>query len=255
MTELRVDPFQAVAALPGVAAAATHARDAIDVLLRHPAMRNRSGQVAARSVVLGAEASVRLAELEAAGQDRPRQPVGEPSRPRATRAADDGYLQGALRATAAAPELAAIWRTTPRQALARLHVLAGRDVSDEPQTLGRPRPDADAARLAQLLRLATTSRAPGVVVATLVHAELVTLGPFASVNGVVARAAERLVLVASGVDPAAVSVPEAGHAASDEYRSLLAAYGDRPDGVAAWVLHCADAYAYGAERSLAELAG
>lgn len=242
MANLRAetDPFQAVTSLPGVAAASAHARDGIDVLLRHPAMRHRSGQVAARSVVLGAEASVRL--------DRP--VPGD---------ADDPYLQGALRATAAVPGLAAVWRATPRQALARLHVVAGRDIAEHDgstERLGQPRPETDAARLTQLLRLATTSRAPGVVVAALVHAELCALEPFESANGLVARAAERLVLVASGVDPTAVSVPETGHAdVADKYPALLGAYGTGADGVTAWVLHCADAYARGAERSLAELAG
>ena len=83
------------------------------------------------------------------------------------------------------------------------------------------------------------------------HADLVTSAPFASHNGVVARAAERLVLVAKGVDEKSLTVPEAGHLAlRPEYESNLRAYreGGR-NGVHAWLLYAAEAYAAGAEAS------
>jgi len=62
-----------------------------------------------------------------------------------------------------------------------------------------------------------------------------------------------VVLVALGVDTKAVSVPEAGHLAlARAYEPLARAYADgRPDGVGAWIRHCADAYARGAEAGLA----
>src|SRR3546814_13303006 len=53
--------------------------------------------------------------------------------------------------------------------------------------------------------------APAMLVAAIVHADLITAAPFASHNGIVARAAERLVLVARGVDEKSLLVPEAGH--------------------------------------------
>jgi hypothetical protein len=59
------------------------------------------------------------------------------------------------------------------------------------------------------------------------------------------------VLVERGVDPASVTVPEAGHAAvADDYRSALKAYaaGDSA-GVALWLLYAADAFTRGAEAS------
>jgi hypothetical protein len=61
------------------------------------------------------------------------------------------------------------------------------------------------------------------------------------------------VLVARGVDTRAVSVPEAGHAEfARSYAPLLAAYAEgTPDGVGAWVLHCCEAYARGAEEGIA----
>jgi hypothetical protein len=227
------DPFAGVAALSGVGSAAAHARDAIDALLRHPAMRRQAGSVAAESAVRGARASAALA---GAGAD-----TGDP------------VLQGALRATAEVPALAAVWSRAPGQALARLHVLAGRDLADQ-DALGRPRPDIDHARLDQLLRLAVADTdAPGVVVAALVHGELLALRPFGIADDVTARAAERVVLVAQGVDTKAVSVPEVGHRslrrASEQ---LLTAYRTgAPDGVAAWVRHCCAAYARGAEEGIA----
>ena len=49
-----------------------------------------------------------------------------------------------------------------------------------------------------------------------------TVAPFASHNGIVARAAERLVMVARGVDPTSLTVPEAGHLAlRAQYESNL----------------------------------
>jgi hypothetical protein len=84
-----------------------------------------------------------------------------------------------------------------------------------------------------------------------VHAEIATCGAFPSHAGVVARAAERLVLVERGIDPASVTVPEAGHAAvPDGYRSALGAYarGDAA-GVSQWLMYASQAFARGAEAS------
>jgi hypothetical protein len=89
------------------------------------------------------------------------------------------------------------------------------------------------------------------VVAALVHAEIVAAGAFVSHNGVVARAAERLVLVSKGVDPASVLVPEAGHAAEiDGYRAALTAYekGDST-GIHQWLMYATQAFSRGAEAS------
>ncbi|PSL05407.1 hypothetical protein CLV30_104277 [Haloactinopolyspora alba] len=229
------DPLAGVAALDGVGVAAAHARDAVDALLRHPAMRRDAAAVAAESALRGARASTWLA-----GGDRDD--------------TADATLQGALRTVAEVPAMAEVWERSPRQALARLHMLAARDLVSDPDELGRPRPDADNARLDQLMTVATASTdAPAVVVAAIVHGELLALRPFGTADGVVARTAERVVLVARGADTKAVSVPEAGHVAlSRAYLPLLDAYGSgAADGVGAWVRHCAEAYARGAEEGLA----
>jgi hypothetical protein len=229
------DPFARVAALDGVGTAAAHARDAIDALLGHPAMRNQAAKLASESAVRGAQAS---ATLEG----------GEPE------SVEDPYLQGALRAIGEVPELASLWDRAPRQVLARLHMLAARDVVEGPDVLGRPRPGAGHSRLEQILRLATSATAaPGVVVAAVVHGELRSIRPFEAADGIVARAVERVILVARGVDTKAVTIPEAGHLAlSRAYDPLLDAFAaGTPEGVGAWVRHCADAYARGAEAALA----
>jgi hypothetical protein len=94
---------------------------------------------------------------------------------------------------------------------------------------------------------------PGMVLAAVVHGELVTLAPFGTADGVVARAAARLTLVTRGVDPKAVSVPEVGHGErSDDYRAALAGYATgTSDGVAEWLRHCAAAVELGAQEGLA----
>ena len=100
-------------------------------------------------------------------------------------------------------------------------------------------------------RLSEPTDAPALVVAAVVHAELATAAPFVSHNGLVARAAERLVLVARGVDAKSLTVPEAGHLALQrEYESNLRGYREGgAAGVHAWLLYAAEAYAAGAEAS------
>jgi hypothetical protein len=92
---------------------------------------------------------------------------------------------------------------------------------------------------------------PALIVGALVHAEILTVAPFSSHNGVVARAAERLVMVARGVDPASVVVPEAGHLAlRREYESNLRAYRDGGQaGLQAWLLYAAEAVTAAVEVS------
>jgi Fic family protein len=154
--------------------------------------------------------------------------------------------------------------------LARLHVLAAADVVDADE-LGRPRlagqnatdvlklgpppaPAEVAARLESLSGLLTApTKAPALVVAALVHGELLALRPFGWGDGIVARAAQRLTLVERGLDPKSLTAPEVGHAElADEYVLALRGYlAGSSEGVAAWVCHCADAVTVAARDSLA----
>jgi len=230
------DPLSSLAGREGVASAVASARDAVDALLRDRGLRRVDAADTVESLLRGAAASAVL-EGSASSIDDLRAGVA------------DRVAQGAVRVSAELLGLLPTWRHSPVQALARLHALAAD--ADEP-TRGRPVSTAGAARLRDLAHLVQQpTSAPAMVLAAVVHAEVITAQAFPSRNGVVARAAERLVLVASGVDPASVTVPEAGHARSPQaYVQALAGYGSGGSaGVVAWVLHAADAYAYGVEQT------
>jgi len=89
------------------------------------------------------------------------------------------------------------------------------------------------------------------VVGAVAHAEIAVVAPFADASGLIARAAEHLVLIAAGVDPYGVIVVEAGHAESGAtYAAALDAYADGSvAGVKRWLLRCATAVSRGAELS------
>lgn len=240
------DPLAAVLALPGVAEAADAAGAAVAEVHRHRA--NRRG-----SAVSATEASIRAARASAAldggapelpGQDSDGQ-VGDP------------VLAGALRVAAAldGPALASalvVWRRAPLQVLARLHLLAASELADA-AALGRPRPQGGVAhRLDLLAQLVTgASAVPAAVLAAVVHGELLTLAPFGSADGVVARAASRLVAVSTGLDPKNLTVPEVSWMRRpQEYRSAAAGFaGGNPDGIAAWVVGCCAALQAGAREA------
>jgi Fic family protein len=257
------DPFAHVAQLTGVADAVAEARKAVDRLLGHKVLRRRSAEVSAESALRGARAS---AALE--GTDVPLDAL----RTGSTGSFDglDPVVQGSLRVSAEIGALAGTWRQAPRQVLARLHVLAAADVVDADE-LGRPRSESQhttdvlklgppptptevAARLESLSALLIQpTKAPALVVAALVHGELLALRPFGWGDGIVARAAQRLTLVERGLDPKSLTAPEVGHAElSDEYVLALRGYvAGSPEGVAAWISHCADAVTVAARDSLA----
>jgi hypothetical protein len=232
------DPLARLAALEGVASAMAAARDGIDVLLRDRGLRQSPPELTAESLLLGAHAS---AVLEGSGSDLETMRAG----------AGDDVAQAALRVSAELLAQVPVVDRSPLQAFARLHTLAGKGVLDD-AALGRPRDAASSSRLTDLARLLVSpTEAPALVVAAVVHAELATVAPFESHNGIVARAAERLLLVARGVDAKSLVVPEAGHLRlRQEYESNLRGYRDGgPAGVHAWLLYAAEGYAAGAEAS------
>ncbi len=160
-------------------------------------------------------------------------------------------MQGALRAQSAIGSLTDTWTRAPRQALARLHALAAADILPA-DDLGRPRAGT-APRLDTLAAVLASTCAPAVVVAAIVHAELLGLNAFEPTSGVVARAAVRLTLVERGLDPKSLVVVEAGHRElGPAYPAALAAFGTgTPDGIARWLVHCADAIVAGAREATA----
>ena len=152
-----------------------------------------------------------------------------------------------MRAQSAIGPLADTWTRAPRQALARLHTVAAADLL-EADALGRP--VGDTRRLDTLVDVLGVTSAPAVVVAAVVHGELLALDMFAPVSGIVARVAERLTLVERGLDPKSLVVLEVGHRElRDGYYAALRAYADGD--VARWLRHCADAVVVGAREATA----
>ncbi|MCW2791279.1 MAG: Oxidoreductase [Nocardioides sp.] len=235
---MSTDPLAWLTSLEGVPSAYASARDGIDVMLRDRGLRRTSPETTAESLLRGAHASAvlegstsTLAEVREGGGDE--------------------TAQAALRVSTELLSLAPALGRSPLQAFARLHALAGAGTVPDDR-LGRPRDEAASDRLRALAELLTApTAAPALLVAALVHADLVTAAPFGSHNGLVARAAERLVLVARGVDEKSLVVPEAGHLAlRAAYESNLRGYRDGgSSGVHAWLLYGAEAFAAGAEAS------
>lgn len=175
----------------------------------------------------------------------------------------DPILAGALRVGQALDgdalrNLVGVWQRAPLQALARLHLLAVADLVEE-ERLGRPRADAGIAeRLDLLAQTVLTSSAPAPVVAAVAHGELLTLRPFGTADGIVARAASRLVCVSSGLDPHSLGVPEVFLLRRRQaYLDAAAGFGGgTADGVGGWVILCCGALEDGAReaRSIADAA-
>ena len=259
------DPLAPLGTLPGVQDAVDSVRTAVDRIYGHRVMRRRSSEVSAEAALRGARGSAALEGADWALEEMRRRtdfgPEGEPR-----------TVGAALRATAEAGQLLDVWRQSPLRVLARLHlVVAGGAASDE--TVGRPRlagepvtgpghgleppPEASevAVRLDGLAQLVVEgSQAPALVLASVVHGELATLRPFGSYNGLVARAAERIVLVGSGLDPKSICPAEAGHAelGRETYEQALAGYASgTPEGMAAWIGHCRSAVELGVRESTA----
>lgn len=233
------DPLAVIAALPGVPEAVEEARQAVDGLYRHRVLRRASPAVSAESSLRGARAS---AAIE--GVDVPLDELRQGS-------VEDPVVQGALRASAELGRLGATWRKAPRQVLARLHTVAAAGLTD---SLGRPRtPDEElAARLESLFGLLEApTKAPALVLAAVVHAELAVLRPFGTADGVVARSAERLTLVEYGLDPKSLVAVEVGHLELSYADGLRAYLSGTPDGVAAWIRHCAAAVTLGVRETTA----
>ena len=232
------DPLTWLVDLEGVPSAYAGTRDGIDAMLRDRGLRRTSPELTAESLLRGAHAS---AVLEGSSSTLEEVRAGEA----------DEIAADAVRLSASMLALAPLLKTAPLQAIARLHTVVASSALP-PDQLGRPRDAASADRLRGVAELLLAdSAAPALLVAAVAHADVATAAPFASHNGIVARALERLVLVSRGVDSKSLVVPEAGHLAlRAAYESNLRAYNEGgPSGVHAWALYGAEAFAAGAEAS------
>ncbi|MEU6811063.1 oxidoreductase [Streptomyces sp. NPDC046831] len=256
------DPLAALGSLPGVAESVESVRKAVDRVYGHRIMRRRSNEITSEAALRGARGSAALSGADWALEEVRRR----------TDFSGDGEARAmgaALRLTAEAGQLLSIWRQSPLRVLARLHLVAA---AGEADAVGRPRLDGEQAdeplielplpgaaevsgRLEGLSELILAgSSAPALVMAAVVHGEILALRPFTSHNGLVARAAERVVLVGSGLDPKSVCPAEVGHAELGRaaYRKALDGYvSGTPQGMAAWIAHCGRAVELGARESTA----
>ncbi len=237
------DPLAPLTELPGVAAAGEEAREALGRAHRHRANLRGWPQTAAEAALRAARASSVL--------------DGGPLQFTAEGADNDPVLAGALRVAEALEggqgALIGVWRRAPLQAIARLHTLAAADlVSDD--ALGRPRRDPDIGRRLELLAdLATGgTRVPAAVLAAVAHGELLTLAPFGSADGVVARAVSRLITIAGGLDPHGLGVPEVHWMRrSGDYAAAARGFASgTPGGLAAWLVLSSEALHAGAREAL-----
>ncbi|WP_431958790.1 oxidoreductase [Actinacidiphila sp. bgisy160] len=261
------DPLAVLGSLPGVAESVDTVRNAVDQVYGHRVMRRRSEEVSSEAALRGARGSAALAGADWALEEvRRRSDFSSDDESRAVGAA--------LRLTAEAGQLLSVWRRSPLQALARLHLVAAGGVSPD-ETVGRPRqtgekveeplldvaefPLPDTAEVVARLDgladlLLSGSQAPALVVAAVVHGELLCLRPFGSYNGIVARAAQRVVLVGSGLDPKSICPAEVGHAElgrADYLKALRGYVSGTPEGMAAWISHCGQAVGLGVRESVA----
>jgi hypothetical protein len=223
-----LDPLADLARFEGVASAVAAATSAVDALLRDRGLRNVTEEQLSHALLAGANANAALSD--------------DPQR----------WQVGALRLSAELAPLAALIRVAPAQALARAHALVARGVVPDSE-LGKIGAEPGmAARIKSLGELLTRqTSAPAIVVGAVVHAEIAVVTPFGDASGLIARAAEHLVLIAAGLDPYGVIVVEAGHAENGaSYSRALEAYAEGSvAGVQAWLLRCASAVARGAELS------
>ncbi|KND29154.1 hypothetical protein [Streptomyces stelliscabiei] len=264
-TGAAADPLAALGELSGVAESVESVRKAVDRVYGHRVMRRRSNAVTSEAALRGARGSAALSGADWALEE---------VRRRTDFSGQDGddevrAMGAALRLTAEAGQLLSIWRQSPLRVLARLHLVAA---GHDDARVGRPRQDGEpvdeplvelalpgaaevAGRLDGLSGLIIQGgSAPALVTAAVVHGELLALRPFGSHNGLVARAAERIVLIGSGLDPKSVCPAEVGHAELGRAAYLAALDGyvsGTPQGMAAWIAHCGRAIELGARESTA----
>jgi len=267
------DPLAPLAELPGVAAAGEEAREALGRAHRHRTNLRGWPTTAAEASLRAARASSVLdgGSLQLSGGRAiagsvgggdlpgPQSPACAGAHARGPlRGGPDPVLAGALRVSEAleggATSLVGVWQRAPLQAIARLHALAAADLADDDR-LGRPRGDDDVGRRLALLADIVTggTQVPAPVLAAVVHGELLTLAPFGTADGVVARAVSRLVTIATGLDPHGLGVPEVywmRH--TGDYRAAARGFSSgTPDGLAAWLVLSAGALHAGAREALA----
>lgn len=250
MTRGSNDPLAPLLDLEGVSEASEDAREALAEVHRHPANRRGWETTSAESVLRGARASAGVEGVSVRIED---EHISEPVLASALRVAGELTGDSLTRAIA-------VWTRSPLQELAHLHLLAAADEGADPDTLGRPRTDPGVSErlqgLSELVVGGTSVPAP--VLAAVVHGELASLEPFGSRDGIVARAASRLVTVSTALDPRCLGVPEVRwyRERDDYHRDLEGFASGTSEGLGNWVVRCCRALEAGAReaKSIADAA-
>lgn len=265
-----IDALNDLARRSEVAESIEVAREACTQLRWHNALRRRIPQAAAESRVRGARASAALEGAELSVDIVRELLVGATAWPENPDPLEQA-AKGAVQATAESEHVVSSVMASPAQALARLHIAAAAglvpdDVLGRPRILGEVAPElADVGeavdpaqipgRLGVVYEVVGAAKSvPALVVASIVHAEIATIRPFVRGNGVVARAFERALIQATGLDPTGVVVPEVGYLqeASAGYVGALAAYATGTvEGVELWLKFSANAVLRGAREGVA----
>jgi len=230
------DALAPLLSLPDVAPSVAAARESVDELLRHRALRRSGGPLAAEVSLQCAVASAALSDHRYAVDDVRAGTVLSP------------VVQGALRISRELGDVADLWPRAPRQVLARLHTLAAASVVPS-ASLGRPVADpVVASRLSSLCDLVVAGSGDPLIRAAVVHGELLALNAFSGANGLVARGAARATLISSGFDIRGLVAVDVGHLAREpEYVGSAHAFATgTPDGVRAWLKHYCSAVSAGA---------
>ncbi len=235
------DPLAPLWNLDGVAHAAVVAAKSIQAVHRHKANLRKHNVTGSESVLRGARAS---AWLEGGERTLPADGnVTDPILAAALRVADTISPE-------AIGETARVWQRAPQQVLAKFALNASpagetEDGSEARMKAGRPVGDEKLSSAMKEQRLhvlgdfitGRTNVHAGVLSAV-VHGELLTMRPFEHNNGIIARAASRLVAVSSGLDPRGLSVPEVYWTRHrDEYFEAAEGFASgTPEGLRKWIL-------------------
>ena len=233
-----------------VSTALSAARDDIDAVLWRRDIRTAANEVASASIERGARASAMIDGADLVVPDQ--SPMGR-------------VLGSALLLTSSVPSQIGTWGKAPLQVIAHLHALTATGFEDS-ATLGRPRSGTetdDPLKIGSLPEVATLAPSlmalsslvtrqtdlPGLLLAALVHNEILWLRPFTWGSGLIGRALVRVVLAERGIDPSPFTIPEHGFAESGRpaYVQAIRNYGlGTTDGVAQSVIWFSASCAIGA---------
>lgn len=254
------------------------ARTACDELRWHEAYRRRWREVRAESGLRAAQASAALEGarlpldlVRSLATGTTTWPSTGPAQTDSDERVDEravlvGALRGASLVEALVPDLGSQQRAALPplpQLLARVHTVVGagwlpvdalgRLRTAEPaldlRGLGAPPTGREiAARVDLLSRTVATTTAPALVVAALVHAEVLAVRPFVAGNGLVARLVARVIATSGGLDPTGSVLPELTWADAPQlYVAGAAGYATgEPERVATWFTSYASAIVAGA---------